>query len=117
MRRTTTEHGILRPHEAARHIDLRRYPPAPELERYVERFWAVHWDLDELYDVQLISHPCVNASFMPGVGAQLHGVGTTTSVHHLTGVGWVLGVNSARALSGADGKICGRDHGSLDSVA
>lgn len=103
-RQTTTKHGLLRPNEAARHIDLRRYEPDSDLDQYVERFWSVHWDLVDPYDVRLISHPCVNASFTPGEGATLYGVGTTTSIHPLAGAGWVFGVKfrpgGYRALTG-----------------
>lgn len=93
MRPTTSTAGILRPEEARRRIDLRRYPPAPELADYVERYWAVHWDLTGRagYSVELIPHPCVNLTVMPGLGAQVHGVGTRKSVHPLSGTGFVFG--------------------------
>ncbi|MQA02096.1 MAG: helix-turn-helix domain-containing protein [Streptosporangiales bacterium] len=91
---TTSTKGILQPKQAAEHIDLRRYPAAPDVGRFVERYWAVHWSLGpgESYAVRLISHPCVNVTFLDGVGAQVHGVGTTTSTHPLSGSGSVFGV-------------------------
>ena len=94
MRPTTSTQGILRPRLTEKHIDLRRYPVAADLDRYVERYWAVHWDLSdrEPYQVELVPHPCVNVSFMPGLGGALHGVGTRKSVHPLAGRGWVFGV-------------------------
>lgn len=92
MRRTTSEHGILRPRETSRHVELLRYPPDADTGRYVERHWAVHWDLTEPYDVQLIPHPCVNLTFLPGVGGQVHGVGTRPSTHPLRDTGSVFGV-------------------------
>lgn len=92
MRATTSTNNILRPQDAAAHIDLRRYPAPPDLGRYVERFWAVHWDLDEPYEVELIPHPCVNVTFLPVLGGEVHGVGTRTSKHPLSGRGQVFGV-------------------------
>lgn len=94
MRRTTSDKGILRPQQTAEHIDLRRYPPEPALARFVERYWAVHWDLRDRapYRVDLISHPCVNLTFTTELGGEVHGVGTTTSSHPLAGSGHVFGV-------------------------
>ena len=94
MRPTTSTQGILRPRAAAAHIDLRRYPIAPDLGRYAERYWAVHWDLRgrDPYQVEFIPHPCVNITFLPGPGAEVHGVGTGKSVHPLAGAGSVFGV-------------------------
>ncbi|MQA78155.1 MAG: helix-turn-helix domain-containing protein [Streptosporangiales bacterium] len=94
MRRTTSDKGILRPQEAAEHIDLRRYPPEPDVGRFVERYWAVHWDLRDRdpYRVDIISHPCVNVTFTTEMGGEVHGVGTRTSSHPLAGSGRVFGV-------------------------
>ncbi|HEY8458512.1 MAG TPA: helix-turn-helix domain-containing protein [Actinopolymorphaceae bacterium] len=92
MRATTSTNNILRPQEALARIDLRRYPAPPDLSRYVERFWAVHWDLTEPYEVGLIPQPCVNLTFLPVLGAEVHGVGTRTSKHPLVGRGQVFGV-------------------------
>lgn len=91
---TTSTKGILQPNQAAAHIDLRRYPAAPDVGSLVERYWAVHWRLapGETYAVRLISHPCVNITFLDGLGAQVHGVGTATSTHPLAGSGTVFGV-------------------------
>ncbi|HEU0042594.1 MAG TPA: hypothetical protein VFQ15_09605 [Jiangellaceae bacterium] len=56
---TSTTQGILRPQLAAEHIDLRRYPAANDVGRFVERYWAVHWGLRgrEPCQVELIPHP------------------------------------------------------------
>lgn len=90
---TASDKGILRPQEAARHIDLRRYPVTGPLARYVERYWAVHWDLPEgsSYESVVVPHPCVNLSFMPVLGAEVHGPGLAVSRHPLTGRGRVFG--------------------------
>ncbi|SDE54597.1 AraC family transcriptional regulator [Glycomyces harbinensis] len=90
---TASDKGILRPHEAVRFIDLRRYPVPGRLGTYVERYWSVHWDLPEgtAYESVVIPHPCVNLSFMPVIGAELHGPGNAVSRHPLTGSGRVFG--------------------------
>ncbi|SDL15623.1 AraC-type DNA-binding protein [Glycomyces sambucus] len=90
---TASDKGILRPQEAARHIDLRRYPVPGPLGRYVERYWSVHWDLPEgsSYESVVVPHPCVNLSFMPVLGAEVHGPGPAVSRHPLTGRGRVFG--------------------------
>ncbi|WP_100445456.1 AraC family transcriptional regulator [Glycomyces xiaoerkulensis] len=91
---TASDKGVLRPQEAAQHIDLRRYPVEGGLGAYVERFWAVHWALPEgaSYESVVIPHPCVNLSFMPVLGAEVHGPGTAVSRHPLSGEGRVFGV-------------------------
>ncbi|RRR96952.1 helix-turn-helix domain-containing protein [Glycomyces terrestris] len=90
---TASDKGILRPQEAARHIDLRRFPVSGPLGRYVERFWSVRWDLPEgtRYESVVVPHPCVNLSFMPGLGAEVHGPGLAVSRHPLAGAGRVFG--------------------------
>lgn len=91
---TANGKGLLRPQEAARHIDLRRYPVSGPFEVYAEWYWAVHWDLPPgtVYESVVIPHPCVNLSFMPVLGAEVHGPGTAVSRHPLSGSGRVFGV-------------------------
>ena len=45
--RTTTDGGILRPEELARHVELRRWPAPPALAAWVENGWSLRWDLPE----------------------------------------------------------------------
>jgi len=91
---TASDKGILRPQEAVQYIDLRRYYETGPLGEYVERYWSVHWDLPEgaSYESVVIPHPCVNLSFMPVLGAEVHGPGLAVSRHPLTGRGRVFGV-------------------------
>lgn len=91
---TASDKGLLRPQEAVNYIDLRRYRETGLLGQYVERYWSVHWDLPEgaSYESVVIPHPCVNLSFMPVIGAELHGPGVAVSRHPLTGRGRVFGV-------------------------
>lgn len=91
---TASDKGMLRPQEAAEYVDLRRYPAQGPLSTYVERYWSVRWDLPEgaAYESAVIPHPCVNLSFTPVLGAEVHGPGTALSRHPLTGAGRVFGV-------------------------
>jgi AraC-like DNA-binding protein len=91
---TASDKGVLRPQEAARYIDLRRYRETGMLGQYVERYWSVRWNLPAgaSYESVVIPHPCVNLSFMPVIGAELHGPGVAVSRHPLTGAGRVFGV-------------------------
>ncbi|THV37144.1 AraC family transcriptional regulator [Glycomyces buryatensis] len=106
---TASDKGLLRPQEAAAHIDLRRYPAEGPIGAYVERYWSVRWDLpeDASYESVVIPHPCVNLSFMPVLGAEVHGPGTAVSRHPLTGAGRVFGAKfrpgGFSALTGEDG--------------
>ncbi|MFG3341140.1 helix-turn-helix domain-containing protein [Glycomyces sp. NPDC048151] len=91
---TASDKGLLRPQEAVNFIDLRRYRETGLLGQYVERYWTVGWDLPEgaSYESVVIPHPCVNLSFMPVIGAEVHGPGVAVSRHPLTGRGRVFGV-------------------------
>jgi hypothetical protein len=42
---TASTSGVLHPQLTARHIDLRRWPMAPALARWVENYWGLRWDL------------------------------------------------------------------------
>lgn len=92
--RTTSDKGVLRPDEAAEHFDLHRYAPADDVGRFVERYWAVHWDLaeGETYESHVLTHPSVNVTFLPVLGGEIHGVVSTTYRRPLAGSGRVFGV-------------------------
>lgn len=94
LHRTSSDKGVLRPREAAAHFDLRRYAPSADVGRYVERYWTVHWDLaeGETYQSQVLTHPSVNVTFIPGVGAEVYGVVPTTYTRSLSGRGEAFGV-------------------------
>jgi AraC-like DNA-binding protein len=106
---TASDKGLLRPQEAVTYIDLRRYRETGLLGQYVERYWSVQWDLPEgaSYESVVIPHPCVNLSFMPVIGAELHGPGIAVSRHPLNGRGRVFGVKfrpgGFTAYSGVEG--------------
>ncbi|NDL57252.1 helix-turn-helix domain-containing protein [Phytoactinopolyspora mesophila] len=91
---TTSTKGLLLQHEHGEHLSLRRYPASARTGRFVERYWSVHWDVRDqpVYEVQLIPHPCVNVSFMPGPGCEIYGVVSRSASRQLSGAGVVFGV-------------------------
>ncbi|MFC9896015.1 DUF6597 domain-containing transcriptional factor [Nocardia sp. NPDC127579] len=107
--------GILHPGEQARHRSLARLPVSPTISRYVDRFWAVRWDLrgKPPYAAQVLPFPCVNITFERDgerVGGFVNGVCTTKYVRELTGAGETFGV---RFRPGGFGAFTGLDVGAL----
>jgi AraC-like DNA-binding protein len=88
---TTSLGGILDPEAARRHFRLTRHPPSDDLADLVERHWIVEWDLDEPFTQEVVTHPCVNLVFEPGV-ALVHGVITGRGIKELSGRGKAVGV-------------------------
>lgn len=76
------------------------------MSAYVERFWAVHWDLPgrRVHEPAVILHPCAHLVLSSDVGAEVHGPRTAVSRHPLTGSGRVFGARfrpgGLRALTG-----------------
>jgi AraC-like DNA-binding protein len=113
---TASTAGILRPEEFARHVALRRLPPAPALAPWVENHWVLRWDLPAgtAYPSQVLPHPTVNLTVERGVrrpGAPPAAVLVTGPVTRrfdveTTGRGWVWGVRfrpgGFPALTGVD---------------
>ena len=60
-RPTTSTQGILHV-GGARPFELHRWLPAPDLADYIERHWAVRWELESgaSFTQELLPHPCVN---------------------------------------------------------
>ena len=94
--------GILRPEEFARHVDLVRLPPAPDLAPWVENHWVLRWSLPDgfAYPSQVLPHPTMNLTVERGVrrpGAPPAAVLVTGPVTRrfdveTVGSGWVWGV-------------------------
>lgn len=85
--------GILRPDRVGKTFTLDRRPPRFPLDRFIDRFWLVTWDLPagETIEQKVMTHPAVNLVFQDGV-ATASGVLTDTFVRHLGGRGQALGV-------------------------
>ena len=113
---TASTAGILRPEEFARHVELRRLPPAPDLEPWVENHWVLRWDLPDgvTYPSQVLPHPTCNLTVergvrrvgAPPVAVLLTGPATRRFDVETTGRGWVWGVRfrpgGLAALAGLD---------------
>jgi|SRR6266508_1434544 len=119
-RDTVEGKGILHPQEQARHRDLDRLPAGPAVERYVEWYWAVRWDLRDRpsYTAEVLPHPSVNVTFeqtSTRTGAFVTGVCTRKYERELAGLGWTFGV---KFWPGGFGAYTGADVGALrdDSV-
>jgi AraC-like DNA-binding protein len=86
-------HGILNPYEGLRWFKLDRQEPAADLRTWVQRHWAVHWDLapGEQFEQEVLPHPSVELAFETR-GSAVHGVGTSRFLAKLEGRGRALGV-------------------------
>lgn len=109
------EKGILHPQEQARHRSLERLAPGPEVGRFVERYWAVRWDLrgQPAYVAEVLPHPSVNVTFEQThsrSGAFVNGVCTKKFTRELAGDGWAFGV---KFWAGGFGAVTGLDVGSF----
>ncbi len=71
-----------------------RYHASPDLERYVEHFWAVRWDLRGAPDhlVETLPHPNVYLIFEQGAGGRIAGVARGKFTRLLAGEGSVFAV-------------------------
>ncbi len=113
---TASTAGILRPEEFARHVDLQRRAPAPDLAPWVENHWVLRWDLPAgaTYPSQVLPHPTCNLTVERGVRrpeappAAVLVTGPVTRRFDVatTGRGWVWGVRfrpgGLAALAGVD---------------
>jgi AraC-like DNA-binding protein len=109
------QRGILHPQEQARHRELTRLRPGPEVGRYVEWYWIVRWDLRDQapYVAEVLPHPSVNVTFEESetrTGAFVNGVYTRRFTRELTGRGWTFGV---KFWAGGFGAVTGLDVGSF----
>lgn len=85
--------GVLDLAHAEQNFALRRYYPSPELARFIEHFWIIHWDLRGRpdYTAEVLPHPAVNIAFTRERG-WITGVTTAKYTYHLEGAGDVLGI-------------------------
>ena len=85
--------GIVNPSALLRRIDFTRHEPSADARRFIAWYWAITWELPpgERHTQEVLSHPVVNVSFMPG-GAFVNGVQRRRQTNVLSNDGWVLGI-------------------------
>lgn len=84
--------AIVRPREAARHIDLRRLPASERWAAQVEYHWYVGWDLVTPHDQQVVPQPRVHIAAEHG-RLLVHGLTRKPFERHLVGRGHALGAS------------------------
>lgn len=92
-RKTAPPRGVLKTAAAeGQGFDHARYHPSPDLEAYVEHFWAVRWDLrgSPPHRAETLPHPSVHVVFERGVGGRIVGVTRGKFTVHLEGEGGVF---------------------------
>ena len=59
---TASTAGVLHPELFARYVDLRRWPVAPGLDRWVENYWGLRWSLPAglTHHSRVLPHPACN---------------------------------------------------------
>jgi AraC-like DNA-binding protein len=69
-------------------------PPSPALAPFVERFWAVTWDLrgQAPYEQRIAPYPNVHLTWIDQAEPAVHGVPRRHVVRRLAGLGHVFGV-------------------------
>ncbi|WP_330231855.1 helix-turn-helix domain-containing protein [Nocardia sp. NBC_00508] len=111
----TDTKGILHPAEQAKHRSLVRLPPSNAVDRHIEWYWAVRWDLRGRppYRAEVLPYPSVNITFERSAtrtGGFVNGVYTAKFVRELSGMGEVFGI---RFRAGGFGAFTGLDVGSF----
>lgn len=92
-RKIAAPRGVLKSAAAeGQGLEYARYHSSPDLERYVEHFWTVRWDLRGLPDrrVETLPHPSVHLIFEQGVGGRIAGVARGKFTRLLAGEGGVF---------------------------
>ncbi len=84
------QRAIVKPSEAARKIEVRRYGPSAKWAPFIDYYWIVRWDLDDPHDQQVIPQPCIHLSAEAG-RLLVNGVTREPFVRTLRGKGHVLG--------------------------
>ena len=98
------ERGLVRRAASKAVFDNHRYPSGPDLERWIQHFWSVEWDLAGRapVDSRVISYPAMHLTAEWGVpGENRHGIALPATIVHgvvshvfevrLTGHGEVVG--------------------------
>ena len=114
---TTTQAGVLRPDEFARHVTLARLPVADPLAPWVENYWTVRWDLPpgRTFVSATLPHPCHNLTVERGITRDgvtepvvVTGVVTRRFEVVAEGTGWTFGAKfrpgGLSALTGVEAR-------------
>ncbi|WP_082748118.1 helix-turn-helix domain-containing protein [Nocardioides jensenii] len=100
---TSTDAGILRPDQFAKYVELDRPAPDPALDRWIEHYWTVRWDLPvgSSYLSEVVPHPAVHVTVESGSephhglampAALVHGVVTRRFSIDVSGEGRSFGI-------------------------
>jgi AraC-like DNA-binding protein len=95
QRKTDPPRGVLTTALAgARRFRHERYHASPDLDRYVEHYWVVEWDLRGLAPqrAETLPHPSVHLIFEQGGRSRIAGVARRKFSRLLEGRGGVFGV-------------------------
>lgn len=84
--------GIVRPSIAGQRFSLKRWPPEPPLNRFVDRFWKTEWALEEPFTQKIVTFPAVNLVFQADGSATVTGIKRDNDERTLEGRGWAFGV-------------------------
>jgi AraC-like DNA-binding protein len=92
IRSPSDAHGLVRPWERGRSFELASRPPCAALERLVDRFWSVRWDLENgtSFEQEILPHPSLNLVVEPDRTC-VWGVPTHRARRQLHGRGWAVG--------------------------
>ncbi|HSA48886.1 MAG TPA: helix-turn-helix domain-containing protein [Yinghuangia sp.] len=85
--------GVLYPELTATKIRLAQHAPSPAIDRFVEYYWIVAWDLrgKASHESHVLSHPSVHLVFEQPEAA-VYGIVRSTFRRRIGGLGHVLGV-------------------------
>src|SRR5436305_1044645 len=82
---TAAERGLVRRAMSRTVFDNRRYPAGADLERWIEHFWSVHWDLtgEPAMQSRVISYPAMHLTIEWGAPGEVrHGIGLPATILH-----------------------------------
>ncbi len=83
--------GILNPISGEKKFRVMRYLPAPDLRFWVERFWAVEWNVAEPYLQENLPYPCIDLAIEHSQSG-VFGVATGKFTRLLQGRGRAFGI-------------------------
>ncbi len=84
---------VLYPGQSAQYYSLSMPKPCAELEKFVDHYWIMRWELPKsrTFTAEVIPSPYMNLTFMKG-GAKITGVTTGKYTYKIIGNGVIVGV-------------------------